>query len=284
MCPRQSLDNAPCDMSLGSFKRIVDEVKGAVEFVDLSSRGESLLNKDVFAMIAYAHAQGIGTSLPTNGMLLDEDARMRLVRSGLDLLTVSVDAHSPGTYGKIRPGGCFQHVVENVHRMVELDRRMRGRMTIIVQMVAMAENEHELRDFKAYWKSFGVATKIKSFSNRSGLVKCGDAPLTGRAVARCSRVWRGMRVYADGTVVPCCNDFLGQMPLGDLVTQTIGQIWNGIPMAGIRERHAAGADALPLACQSCEFSRIDFYKQTASFAIDDLTMRRSLVLFGLKAR
>ena len=120
-CPRAELNARPQDMSFGLFKRIVDEARPYAEFVDFSFRGESLLNDNIFQMIGYAKRAGMLTSLPTNGLLLSEANCAALLGAGLDLLTVSIDAFSEGTYSRIKRGGDYQHVVGNVRRLVELN-------------------------------------------------------------------------------------------------------------------------------------------------------------------
>ncbi len=279
VCPRQMLDAAPCDMGLALFRSIVDQVKGAAEFIDLSFRGESLLHGDLFPMIAYAKKAGIHTSLQTNGMLLDEERCRGLVEAGLDILTVSIDAANEATYGKVRKGGDFRAVVENTRRMVRINREKGGGMTVIAQMIALEDNLGEEGEFKAFWRKEGAFAKCKPFSSRGGAVTGGVIPRRGNAV-RCSRIWKSMYICADGKVVPCCNDFHCRAMLGDVREQTVAEVWNGAPMRRLRARHGAGEfEGLPV-CGECEFLRTNFAKQVAAFVVDDLTVRRLLGVFG----
>ncbi|MBF0331201.1 MAG: SPASM domain-containing protein [Candidatus Omnitrophica bacterium] len=280
VCPRAELDADPQEMTMALFKRIADQARGSVGFIDFSSRGESLLCVNVFQMIAYARALGMHTSLPVNGLLLSEENCVALVNAGLDLLTVSVDAFLPETYSRIRRGGDFHAVVENIKRMARIKRRMNSPMTVVVQMVRLQENELETERFKAGWKQLrGVMVRIKPFSSRGGCVKNGIVSLKRKPAARCSRLWKTMRVYADGTAVPCCNDFLCRQPLGDLSRQSIKEVWNGKSYVTLRRQHAANQfDQTPI-CRDCEFLKTDLRKQLASFVLDDLTLRRLLASF-----
>jgi hypothetical protein len=59
-------------------------------------------------------------------------------------------------------------------------------------------------------------------------------------------------VQVDGTVNVCCFDYEGQMLVGDLRTQGLGEILDGAPLRRIRALHASGrADELPL-CAVCD--------------------------------
>jgi len=167
MCPREKMNAHPRDMSLELFKRIVDDAKGYVQYIDFSFRGEPLLNKNIFQMIAYVKKSGINTSLQTNGLLLSRENGRSLLDAGLDLLTVSLDASSAEIYDKVRPGSDFRRVIGNVQQLIRLNDR--NRMTIIAQMVHMAENHSDLQAFKNHWKSQKhILVRIKPFSSPQG--------------------------------------------------------------------------------------------------------------------
>lgn len=280
MCPREQVNAYPQDMSLELFKRIVDDAKGYVQYIDFSFRGEPLLNKNIFQMIAYVKKNGINTSLQTNGLLLGRETGKLLLDAGLDLLTVSLDASSAEIYDKVRPGGDFYRALENTQELIRLNDK--NRMTIIAQMVRMAENYSELQAFKNYWKSRkNILVRIKPFSSRAGLVHTNIPSYGGRQPVRCSRLWRSMVICADGKAVPCCNDFSCQYMLGDLNTDSIGKVWNGSKLVELRRLHCRNKlDAIPM-CGKCEFFRTNLYKQAATFFCEDLTLRRLLAFFDL---
>jgi len=280
MCPREQANAHPKDMSPELFRRIVDNAKGYVQYIDFSFRGEPLLNKNIFQMIDYAKKNGMNTSLQTNGLLLDRENSRLLLKAGLDLLTVSLDASSAKIYDKIRPGSDFGRVIENTRALIGLNDKKQ--MTVIAQMVRMAENSSDLKDFKNYWKSQkGVLVRIKPFSSRAGLVHNDISPLGKGRCVQCSRLWRGMVVCADGRVVSCCNDFSCRHPMGDLNAHSIEEVWHGDKFVDLRRLHCQGKfDSISM-CRECEFLRKDLLKQAATFFCDDLTLRKLLAFFNL---
>ena len=54
----------------------------------------------------------------------------------------------------------------------------------------------------------------------------------------CQFPWSSMSILCDGRVVPCCNDYDGELVLGDANEQTLKEIWNGEPYKMLRENHA----------------------------------------------
>lgn len=282
MCPRGALDSQPGDMPFEFFKRIADEASGYVEFISFSFRGEPLLNRNLFQMVRYAKELGMRTSVLTNGMLLDEATGKELIESGLDLLSISIDAASQKVYNKIRCGGDFYRVIENTKRMIDLNKKAKQPMMIVAQMIRMEENLSEVQPFKAYWKRKShVFPKIKPFSTRTGLIDNAILRLRKERPVRCSRMWRGMYVCADGTVVPCCNDYRCREQLGNLTSQSIKEIWNSESFVNLRRLHCEGKfEAVPI-CRGCEFLKTNFHKQLATFVFDDLVVRKLLAIFDL---
>ncbi|WP_371372521.1 radical SAM/SPASM domain-containing protein [Sporomusa aerivorans] len=67
----------------------------------------------------------------------------------------------------------------------------------------------------------------------------------------CFLPFRQMVVRPDGKVSLCCNDALGTMTLGDLTTETVGDVWHGEKYRAIREKIARGRYDIDL-CRGCD--------------------------------
>ncbi|MHC4942279.1 MAG: radical SAM protein [Planctomycetota bacterium] len=111
MCYRDRLIEKPARMTLEQFQHVIDEVRPTN--VNISGLGEPLLHKDIFQMVRYAKAKGIGVTFPTNLTLAHKKVD-ELVESGIDVLKVSLDATTAETYHKIRGTDHFDRVVETL--------------------------------------------------------------------------------------------------------------------------------------------------------------------------
>jgi MoaA/NifB/PqqE/SkfB family radical SAM enzyme len=102
------------DMSLASFKQLIDEQYGLVE-IKLNGLGEALMQgDDYFAMIRYARAQRIWVRITTNASLLHlNDNHKKLVDSGVNEIDISIDGADDKTFQKIRVGSKFSQVRKN---------------------------------------------------------------------------------------------------------------------------------------------------------------------------
>lgn len=273
ICPRDKMGRSLGDMSFNLFKKIVDEIKGKVEMVDLCFAGESLLNPEVFRIIKYAKENGIKTFVQTNCMNLDSDTAEKIIQSGLDLLVLSIDAYSEDVYKKIRLGGEFQKVVENAKNFLRMKNNNGGKPYTIAQMVYTQENKNEVKDFYSYWKKNGAdAVRIKPFNSRAGLVDVFNVQFQNQKP--CIRLWRGMAIYWDGKVVPCCMDYQGRYIVGDVNKESILDIWNSERMKSLRELHITGNKKESELCKNCEGYSAGFLKTVGSLFFDALTVRK----------
>ncbi len=76
--------------------------------------GEPLSHPKIVQMIATVKGLGASAELITNGTLLTPELSQRLTEAGIDVLWVSIDGATQGSYSCIRPGASLPQVLENV--------------------------------------------------------------------------------------------------------------------------------------------------------------------------
>jgi hypothetical protein len=98
------------------FRRVIDEAGPTLGRVDFFNYGEAFLHKRAVEMCEY-----IKTKFPhiylytsTNGLAFTEDGVKRLVRSGIDEVTFSIDGARAETYVKYRQRGDFSKAIRNL--------------------------------------------------------------------------------------------------------------------------------------------------------------------------
>ena len=146
----------PKDLSLAELKRIVDQFP-VLDRVVLHGIGEPLLNRDLFAMIAYLKAKGTTVLFNSDAITLTPPRARQLIESGLDEYRVSMDAATRETYLTIRGVDRFDRVVGNVQTLVKLQKTL-GRATPRVSLwfTAMRVNLEELPAFVRLAAGMGV--------------------------------------------------------------------------------------------------------------------------------
>lgn len=144
-------------MNFDHYKRFMDRVGPYVIRMEFMNWGESLFNKRLPDMIAEAKRHGIQTELHENFNNVPDEMVERLVGSGLDILSVSVDGLTQETYETYRIGGDLDRVLGNLHALVEA-RRRQGSATpkIAWQFLVFRHNEHEVDDVEEFARAHGA--------------------------------------------------------------------------------------------------------------------------------
>ena len=103
------------------FTRVIDEAGPSLGRVDFFNYGEAFLHKRAVEMCEY-----IKTKFPhiylytsTNGLALTEERARRLVHSGIDEVTFSIDGASQDTYVQYRQRGDFAKALANLRTMAD---------------------------------------------------------------------------------------------------------------------------------------------------------------------
>ena len=108
------------------FTTVVDEAGPSLVRIDFFNYGEAFLHKRAVEMCEYVKARYPHVYLytSTNGLAFTEEAVRRLVRSGIDEVTFSVDGATPETYARYRQRGDFGRAMANLRTTVEEKARL----------------------------------------------------------------------------------------------------------------------------------------------------------------
>ncbi len=107
------------------FTRIVDEAAPSLTRIDFFNYGEAFLHKRAIEMCEYIKTRYPHVYLytSTNGLAFDEARARRLVHSGIDEVTFSVDGAIAENYIKYRQRGDLEAALGNLEAMADEKRR-----------------------------------------------------------------------------------------------------------------------------------------------------------------
>ena len=110
------------------FKRVVDEAGPSLGRIDFFNYGEAFLHKRAVEMCEYIKLRfpHIYLYTSTNGLAFTEEQVRRLIRSGIDEVTFSIDGATAESYVKYRRRGDFDKAIRNLRFAVD-EKRARGR-------------------------------------------------------------------------------------------------------------------------------------------------------------
>ena len=253
MCPRETHPQPKEDMSDEVFEKLVQGAAQTGEHMMLIGLGEPFLDRKIFDRIEYCEHHGISTLLSTNGTLLDEKASERLLATRLAHITLSFDGASKNTYETYRKGANFDKVRDNFVRFARMKHQRGSKLQIVVQMVQLPGNAHEIEEFRRFWSAVPGIDQIRVKHDETNLVQ-PEGHRIGEGARPCHYLWRGpVYVKQDGNVYPCCQSYmLDGPPVGHLDRTSLEEIFNSEEMRGLRRLHAAGrANEIDMCARCC---------------------------------
>lgn len=256
MCPQsKGLRARPEQMSLGMFRGIIDDVCETRPLVRLYMSGEPLLHAGLFEMIEYAGARSCQTAIHTNATLLTAEMSAKLLSSPLTYLSFSFDGCSATVYEQLRPPAKLAHVESNIRQYLDLRRQGGGGGPYAaVEIIRMRETEGLLQDFVDRWKTSGVdEVRVAECLTWHGLVddRRVEGSSEGARYNPCAAPFHHGCILSDGTVVPCCLDLDGDVPLGNVAEKKFREIWTGNDYRGLRLAMLAGTLPPGGICAGC---------------------------------
>jgi radical SAM protein with 4Fe4S-binding SPASM domain len=154
MCAHKSYAANPTHLDFDTFEKIVRRIRPS--YVTLSGYGEPLLNPRLFDMVRLLKQMGTTVNTTTNGFLLDRFIGDAL-SSGIDQISVSLDAATEEAYRAIRGNDYFNKVTDNIRALVlERKKTSRGLPLLRAAFVIQNNNLNEVELFVRFAHSLGI--------------------------------------------------------------------------------------------------------------------------------
>lgn len=261
-------------MTTEFFRELLEKIKNETDQYDLvtfAGFGEPLMDPGFVDKVALARELGFETTVLTNAYHLTPELFGRL--NSLDMQSVRVSFYGVDwdSYNAVHrpPKGSYKRVSENLETICGMERKTKVLMTLnVVEGV----------------NDGGVDAWISQWGDKADLVEVWRPHnwVDGhqfREVAEekrisCGRPFTGpLQVQVDGTVNMCCFDFNGKLLLGDLRTQTLGEIFSDAPFKRLEQCHKTGEYAgSGYICEQCDqrnVNKTDVMIYNSRFSIEE---------------
>jgi radical SAM protein with 4Fe4S-binding SPASM domain len=240
MCDRGSLSRQKLKMDMDLFKNIIDNAAQiGVPEVKLNRFGEPLLQPLLIDMIEYAKRKDIPrVYFTTNATLLDEHISEKLIKSGVDAITFSVDGGRAETFEKIRKGAKYSKVCSNIEAFSRIRRRLgKNTPTMIINTILMEETEKEMPLIFEKWGP--IVDKINilpvgkygNIEDLSGI----DRSAFKSEYRVCHQPFDRLLIFWDGSVTVCCADINGDLCIGNIIEEKLEDLWTNAKITHIRK-------------------------------------------------
>lgn len=252
MCPSSAMKREKAVMRPEVHQTILRKISewGApISLITHAGLGEPLLDRMLEERIqqekkVFPDAQVI---VYTNGSLLDEERALKLIDSGVDIVSFSINGFRKETYEAVMKLP-RDNTYKNVERFCEIKQKLGSKVGMCVSLIKTDLcSQQELEEYKQFWetKKIQVITPpwISWGNHFEHSIRKHQLP--------CFYIWKTMMIDQDGTVKMCCEDYDSQYPLGNIMTQSPSEIFNSARMQQQRIDQLNGNFSRPEICKNC---------------------------------
>lgn len=221
MCPMNVLERPDADMPFWLVEKVAADFRDNEITVNwLHEMGEPLL----YPQLAEAIDLFPGCSVSTNCKALDEERSRRILATSLRRIRLCVDTMNSRLYPGIRRGGIWEQTIANARRFLELSQGKA--INVEIQRLITPETAPEsVADFRRFFEleRFPQAAVIEKTCEP---LDTADETAFHKKYYGCFQGYpfRWFIVLADGGVTHCCYDAHGKQLIGDMKSQTVGEI------------------------------------------------------------
>jgi MoaA/NifB/PqqE/SkfB family radical SAM enzyme len=248
-------------MQRETFERLLEGIKHlGVNRVRVIGNGECTLHPEFTSFI-----RELGRSVPyvsvlTNGQWkCPEDIINAVLEAPVRMVEVSVAGSDKEGYEKSRLGGHFERLLENLTLLRMSKRRLRSHTITNIRLMLRPSERVAERELMAFWSNYADTVMPQYLVVKKTLAYKEDVYMPvefhDQSYPKCSLPFKALDVNWNGNV-PLCSLSAQQIGglgliLGNVMTDMLGDIWNGNVMRQYREGHyRRDASKMPI-CKGC---------------------------------
>lgn len=246
-------------MSVEEFTLAAQKLRGTVKYLYLHVMGEPLLHENLADFLDIAGELGFRVCLTTNGTLLGKRGAQLLSHRALH--KVSVSLHSMEGNGiadfcaYLSDAWAFSEKAAESGVIVALRLWNIGgkdkRNEEILRFLEQKLGQHPLNMPQPRSGNWKLRERI--YLEQAERFEWPDLSAAEENVRFCLGLREQIAILCDGTVVPCCLDHEGDIPLGNLFTQELSEILNAQRAKALYDGFSCGRPSEEL-CRRCGYA------------------------------
>lgn len=257
-CPNTHMKRKKAFMEMAVFNKLVGrlkEEKVVVSYVNLTGTGEPLMDKNIFNKIKILKKEFPKATLflPTNFSLATRGVIEKLVDSGLDTVTISLNADNAVDYKRIMNLD-FEKTIANIENLIEIKRERKSKLAIMLTIVVNDVNANNVDGFTKKWRDKVDAIAINGVHSWGGAVKKYNSNRLWKFRYPCRSLFEQIVIHTNGDVALCCVDYEGKVVGGNVIKDKIMDAFSLGKIGRIKKRHFNGEINEIKMCRQCRFS------------------------------
>lgn len=268
-CPSATLGRNGRVMSETDFAHILREVKPYTNYLYFHLLGEPFLNPRIGRFLEMSHEAGMWVNLTTNGTLINKVQEVLIQSPALRQINFSIHSFEANEQNGTLEDylltiAAFIKKVQSERpmyfnlRLWNMDaEELKAKNSLNHEILTLIEKIFEL-DYslsEALQVKHNIKVRENVFIN---MAEKFEWPTLNREVISEKMFCYGLRdhigIQADGTVVPCCLDSEGEIPLGNVFETTLGDILGSERSVAIYEGFSNRC-AVEELCKRCGYAK-----------------------------
>ncbi len=258
----------PAFMDIEEFTHIIQQVKPFCEYIYLHIMGEPLLNPKLESFLKICYDNLIKVNITTNGTLLNRCGELLLDSKALRKVSISLHSFEANEGNELLDN-YINNTVSFIKKAVEkgiicelrlwnMDSdQLKGINNLNDEIIKKLEESFQ-PDFNlwlAVKNQANVKLQDRLFISRAEIFEWPDI---NRDITEEKVFCYGLRdqfgILVDGTVVPCCLDSEGNIPLGNIFKEPLSDILYS-ERAGLIYEGFSGRKAVEELCKKCGYAK-----------------------------
>ena len=254
-CPKTDREKAY--LTIEEFNTLTDKLRGEINFLYFHLMGEPLLHPRLTEFIAIAREKGFVPIITTNGTLLSK--AHNLTETALHKIQISL--HS-------QEGNAKENLEEYIRDVMKFSLPAAKNGIIVVlrlwneggynsknETIMNHIAEHVQRPWTSRYDGWKICENL--YLEMDSVFEWPDTERDelSQNESFCYALRNQIGVLVDGTVVPCCLDHAGAIKLGNLHTQTLGEILSSPRAKAIYDGFTRHEAVEPL-CKRCGYANV----------------------------
>lgn len=256
-------------MSEESFREVIKKVKPYTDYVYFHLMGEPLLNKEINKFLDICDEFDLKANITTNGTLLKENKDILLKSKALRQVNISL--HS------FEANDSNIELEQYIKEIVDFAKRAQKESNIITALRLWNMDTEELKAsnglntniFNILEEGLNIDYSIAEKLLEVDRMKLGDRIYLNMAEkfewpdilkidtdeeVFCYGLRDQIGIHVDGTVVPCCLDSEGNIPLGNIFNESLDKIINSKRATDLYDGFSRRC-AVEELCQKCGYAK-----------------------------
>ena len=245
-------------MDLENFEKVISKIHNYTRLVCLHVKGEPLLHKELEDILKILEKYNLKANITTNGTLIKD--KLGIIKNSKAVRQINFSIHSITQNEKINKQ-YLQDIFESVEQLSNII--ISYRLWNLKSFHENNLNKNIIKEIEDYYN----IQNLKQYLIENDFLKLRDNVFINQDIeftwpdinkkciiekGRCLALKEQIAILVDGTVVPCCLDNNGDIPLGNILEETMEDILKKPQSVTIKKNFENSIITCQL-CKTCGF-------------------------------